>query len=573
MRFSILSLNSDRPKNLFSLHNQISQTGLAESKIISRKSWIDNFILLSILFLYAINMYFIISLDFIPPKWDEAVHLRDSFVFYNIISDPFQLNFQVIKEIINKSDQYPLIRPSGYYPPLAPILTSLLYFIFGMSATVALMSNVIFLAILIFSVYKIGTLMFDRIIGLLASLLILLFPVILQHSIIYYLDLPLTALTALSFFTILKTDYFRDTKFSVIAGVCFGLGMLTKWTFLFFILGPLCYTIVKAFTIVSVEKRSKSFFFQKSFKNIILFIILSIVIFGPYYFPILSQLLKETFKYSHGPLSHGPNSIFSFDSIVYYFLALWKEMITPFGFILFIIGLVLLSISKNKYKILLFVWIIIAYIIFTFIIQTKTPRFMMPWLVPISLIITFCINEIAAFKILNGKFKLGRYFFLLSLIVFGIFFFREDLKLKDSIITRSKENWKINEIVSVIEKDMIINKKIIQSNNKPIYLGTIPDHDYINGQTIRYYASLRNLPINVIKIQDYTNTAFDKFVHQFDRYDYILTKNISNIVLPSFQKSLDNMNNFFYSHINNFISLKTFPEPDGSEVSIFKRKL
>jgi len=434
------------------------------------------------------------------------------------------------------------------------------------------MSNVIFLSILNFSVYKIGTLMFDRNIGLLASLLILLFPVILQHSIIYYLDLPLTALTALSLFTILKTDYFRDTKFSVIAGVCFGLGMLTKWTFLFFILGPLSYTIVKAFTIVSVEKGSKSFFPQKSFKNIILFIILSIVIFGPYYFPILSQLLKETFKYSHGPLSHGPNSIFSFDSIVYYFLALWKEMITPFGFILFIIGIVLLSLSKNRYKILLFVWIIVPCIIFTFIIQTKTPRFMMPWLVPISLIISFCINEIAMFKILNRKFKLGRYFFLLSLIVFGILFFREDLKLKDSIINRSKENWKINEVVSVIEKDMINNKKIIQSNNKPIYLGTIPDHDYINGQTIRYYASLRNLPINVIKIQDYTNTAFDKFVHQFDRYDYILTKNFLNIAIPSFQSSIDNMNNFFNSHINDFNLLKTFSEPDGSEVSVFRRK-
>jgi hypothetical protein len=73
-------------------------------------------------------------------------------------------------------------------------------------------------------------------------------------------------------------------------------------------------------------------------------------------------------------------------------------------------------------------------------------------------------------------------------------------------------------------------------------------------------------------LQDYSNSADKKFVQQFDRYDYILTKDKKNIVISSFQKSIDDMDAFFYSRIKNFEKLKTFREPDGSEVFIFKRK-
>jgi 4-amino-4-deoxy-L-arabinose transferase-like glycosyltransferase len=215
-------------------------------------------------------------LDSLPPKWDEAVHLRDSLIFHNIISNPSELSFQVIKDILNKSDQYPLFRPSGYYPPLVPLLTSLLYFIFGMSAKAAVMFNLFFLFVLVFSVYKIGELIFDKNTGLLASIFILMFPIVLQQSIIYYLDIPLTAMTASSIFILLKTNYFKSTKHSIIAGFLFGFGMLTKWTFVFFLAGPLCYLAFKTFH--NTEKAK--FYSSKSFKNIILFAVISIAVFG-----------------------------------------------------------------------------------------------------------------------------------------------------------------------------------------------------------------------------------------------------------------------------------------------------
>ena len=143
------------------------------------------YFLLLVLFLYGINVYYLTSLDFTPPRWDEAVHLRDSLVFHNILSNPSQINLKVIRDIIGKYEQYPLVRPSGYYPPLAPILTSFLYFFFGTSIKVSIMSNMIFLSILMLSIYKIGSLMFSRNTGLLACFLIILIPIVLSQSVLY----------------------------------------------------------------------------------------------------------------------------------------------------------------------------------------------------------------------------------------------------------------------------------------------------------------------------------------------------------------------------------------------------
>ncbi|HSR16566.1 MAG TPA: glycosyltransferase family 39 protein, partial [Ignavibacteriaceae bacterium] len=490
---------------------------------------------------------------------------------HNIISNPSELSFQVIKDILNKSDQYPLFRPSGYYPPLVPLLTSLLYFVFGVSAKAAIMFNIFFLFILVFSVYKIGKLIFDKNTGLLASILILLYPIVQQQSVIYYLDLPLAAMTALTIFILLKTNYFKSTKYSIFAGFLFGFGMLTKWTFLFFLVGPLCYLAFKTF--YKKEEAKLISYSSKSFKNVILFAIFSIATFGIYYFPILIELISETFKYSHGRLAQGPNSLFSFASICFYPFSLWNEMITPLGFILFIIGVVLLVFSKNQHKILLLIWIIIPYLIFTFVIQTKQPRFMLPWLVPISLIILFCISEFRSIilrKISVTSKVAGISITAFSLIVFLIFFLIENVKLRNSIADASKKNWNISEMVSAIEDD-IKSKSSYRLNNSINYLGVIPDHHYINGQTLRYYAAFKLLPLNVIKVIQH-DEAYQEFVRKFDRYDYILTKDLFNTEIASFRESIERINKFFFSHLVSFEHLKTFQEPDGSEVSIFKRK-
>ncbi|UCE19900.1 MAG: glycosyltransferase family 39 protein [Gemmatimonadota bacterium] len=516
-------------------------------------------------------MFSITAKDSTPPRGDEAVHLRDSLIFHNIFSDPSQITLDIVRNIINWSERYPLLRPSGYYPPLVPIVTSFLYMFFGTSASTAVMSNMIFLLILIFSIYKIGALIFERNVGLLACVFILLYPIVLQHSVLYMLDLPLTAMVALSIFTLVKSDYFKSTKYSLLLGFCFGLGMLTKWTYLFFMLGPFIYSIFKAllpkFSKNDFERYSRS---GVSFRNIGLCVGTSVVTCGPYYFPILPILIEKTLTHSRMISAHGLNSLLSIDSVFFYPAALWRDMITPLGFILFSIGMVLLIISKNNYKNFSVTWTLIPYLIFTFVILSKKPRFMMPWLVSISLVASFCIGQIQSRKVSDNFLKLIKYFGFLFLIFIAISFFREDLRLKNSIMSSSKENWKINEIISVLEEDIAESRKNNTSSHTPKHLGVIPNHYYINGHTIAYYAALRRLPLSVIKLHYYRGTAYEEFVTKFDRYDYILTKNPLTEI-SAFQKSIRTMHSYFYSRKDLFQHLQTFNEPDGSEVSIFKR--
>lgn len=72
-----------------------------EHKVADTKRLIHYLVLSLVLILYGMNIFSLSSIDSVPPMWDEAVHLKDSLVFHNIISDPFQLNPQIVKDIIN----------------------------------------------------------------------------------------------------------------------------------------------------------------------------------------------------------------------------------------------------------------------------------------------------------------------------------------------------------------------------------------------------------------------------------------------------------------------------------------
>lgn len=538
-----------------------------------KTSLIHYLIISFLLCLYGINIYNLARLDSEPPSFDEAVHLKDSLVYYEVLSNPTQIDFKIIKDIMNRSENYPLLRPSGYYPPLVALVTALTYFIFGTSITVAIMSNIIFLFVLVISIYKIGVLIFDRNIGLLASVIILSLPAILDHSVIYYLDLPLTALVSVSSYVLLKSESFRDTKFSILSGILFGLGMLTKWTYLFFIIGPVCYLALTGFmSELRHEGGDGRVYYQKISINFLLFTITSLAIFGPYYVPILPDLLKETFRFSRGAIALGPKNVFSFSSLLFYPAALYQSLISPFSFILFVLGTIVLLCSKNKQKSFFLVSILVSYVIFTFLIQNKSPRYVMPWLPMISLIMSFFILKAYTVNFFDKSINIGRYVIFAVLIIMAVIFGAENETLKTSFTEASRDKWQIDEIVNAIENDIKKCKTTINGNLKPQYVGVIPSHKFINGQTIRYYFALRRIPANVIKLMQYQHKSVEHFIEHFGRYNYIVTKTTKNSIIPSFQKYIDDMHTYFYSQLKYFENLLTLNEPDGSQVKIYKRK-
>jgi len=167
--------------------------------------------------------------------WDQPSHLGKSLIYYHILQH------------ITPASLFKAMTWQGYRPPLVFLTASLLYRIFGVSTDVALMSNSLHVAILLFAVYGIGKSIYGKAVGLMAALLTSLFPILFALSRTFYVDYALVAFVSLSIYLLLESDDFRDRKFSLLFGLSLGLGMLVKWTFLAFVAGPFIYTLVRLF--------------------------------------------------------------------------------------------------------------------------------------------------------------------------------------------------------------------------------------------------------------------------------------------------------------------------------------
>ena len=172
--------------------------------------------------------------------WDYARHLGDS-LFYK---DTFSL-------------AHPIHYLEGYtyYPPFMYWVTDLFYAVFGTGLWVAILSNTVFLSILVFATYGIGKTLWSPRVGLLSAFFVVTTPLFVTQSREYMLDMPLTALVALALYLLIRSDNFADRRMSLLFGAACGCGVLLKWTFPAFVFLPAAFA---AGTAVLVWRREGS---------------------------------------------------------------------------------------------------------------------------------------------------------------------------------------------------------------------------------------------------------------------------------------------------------------------------
>ncbi len=184
---------------------------------------------------HLVNNWLWVSTNVTLLGWDRLSHLGKSLIYYRLL------------QRITPVSLFTAMTWQGYRPPLVFLMASLLYRIFGLSTDVALMSNSLYVAILLLAVYGIGKSIYGKAVGLLAALLTSLFPILFALSRTFYVDYALAAFVSLSIYLLLESDDFGDRKFSLLFGLSLGLGMLVKWTFLAFVAGPFIYTLIRSF--------------------------------------------------------------------------------------------------------------------------------------------------------------------------------------------------------------------------------------------------------------------------------------------------------------------------------------
>lgn len=171
------------------------------------------------------NNFIIVSIDEITPVCRNAPWFSYTINFYR---EPMR----ILKLFYTEQSR-------SYYPPFFMLFPIPFLWLFGETLNVAIMSNIVYFSILIFSVYGIGRHVHSKKAGLLAAFIVSMFPSIYGFSRMFWMDFPLTSVVALSIFLLLKTELFTSRKYSILLGVVTGVGMLVKWTFVAYLLPPL----------------------------------------------------------------------------------------------------------------------------------------------------------------------------------------------------------------------------------------------------------------------------------------------------------------------------------------------
>jgi len=535
------------------------------------------FLIIFVIFLFhAFNNYIILAKDNIPVIHDELQYFMESGRWYGMFNDIFfKWDFSNAL-LLFKNWASP-------YPPLVQITSALFYFPFGLTEDMAVLSLLPYLFILFFSVYMIGRKLYNNLVGLLAAFLISIFPMIISFSRVYYLEIPVTALSSLALLVLLNTDYFSNRKYSVLFGITLAMALLAKWISIVFIAGPFGLCIFSALFSKTVPK-----------KKIIINLFISLCVCFLFILPVYS-LLYKTFlsNYSSVFINSSKYNLvnLNIDSFFIYFKHLYNFQILSFFTIVFCCSILIFLLKTKNGKGFLIIWFLFPCIFFTalyFLGYFESPRFTVPCLPSVALIISSAVFSLNKDK--KVKFSSVIVVLIIALlVVVGLEqFFRlsYDSEYRPHLLSSVRyhhgfgryqayvEDWKTKELIAIIK-----NKRLSKKNGKTIVLpfhtagilhtplkrafwfGNILYDDFLNGVS-GGYLGLQGEEIyeNKIRKADIIIIKYDGFLSGVGG-DGPIASQVYKILLKLFEKNKD----LFYL-------ADSFDLPDNSKLLVYVKK-
>jgi 4-amino-4-deoxy-L-arabinose transferase-like glycosyltransferase len=177
--------------------------------------------------------------------WDKARHLAWSLQYSHLLG---QLSIRSLFQVMVGDS----IRP-----PFFAASASVMYALFGRTADVATMVNVIYMTIALAATYGIGRRWGGRWLGLVSVALLSIFPMFYAMSRYFYLEFALAAMVTLNVYLLLATEGFRRRGVSLLFGLSLGLGLLTKRTSAVFLIGPVIAVVLASSLIPTAWQRLK----------------------------------------------------------------------------------------------------------------------------------------------------------------------------------------------------------------------------------------------------------------------------------------------------------------------------
>ena len=534
---------------------------------------IRNYLILLLLWIFHVvaNLWWL-KVDTRPPFYDSAGHSVVAIFLSRLpyLTAPFVA-----------LDGWLLTRP---YPPFTYSLSVPFAYLFWPTTDALMGSAASFLALLLLSTYEIGRRLASAWAGMLAAFLLSFYPILYGLARHYLLDVPLVSMVTFSICCLIWSETFQRLPLSLLFGLSFGLGMLTKWTFAIFVVGPLLLCVVD-----SMRRYTPS-----RLRNLIAAGLLAALIATPWYI-VNRQALVEFLQLGglRAAALEGDPLVGTWDSWTYYLHALVdQQILLPFA-VLFLLGLTVLVVRRQLGRpfLLLLLWIGVPYIAFSNY-DNKDVRYTMPYLPAVALVTSINLMQFPLPNVQKFVYAgLGLY----SLLQFAGLTFGLSQRLSTSSLPFLParlavtigdlslpwyteythiasppriENWQMETILLDLMKDV---EHSLRAPEQSVHLTVVPAQPCFEPNGFIYYVSVDKLPIAVGSITGIV--AVDSHA-QLAKSDYVVTKTgdqgppwmVQDAV--ELTAELGNPETEFGAR---FRLLHEYPLPDGSVARLYKQ--
>lgn len=474
-----------------------------------------------------------------PPFWDMAAHGSGALRIYDAVA---QSGLGAIGVISSE-------HLTGPYPPFYHAIIAATWSIFGKSVRVARLANLIPIAILMLATYGIGLSLLEPWPAAIAAVLVSFYPVMLWLSRETMIDYWLTALVALSMWVLLKTREFSERTWSIAFGVAAGLGMLTKWTFVFFLILPAVWLA------------------RRNWRNAAVAAVIAAAIGAYWYIPSLGILGNFLNVNAAGGMFEGDPERLSLSAVVFYVRALEGYQIFFPLFCIFIAGAIILTKRKNNEWIPILLWVAGGWL-GLMLFRNKDPRYSAPFLPAIALVSALAFE---GRRILTAALLLFLAF-QHYLVSFGIRALPETVVLMTgaqhqlsynwNLYTQSyfglwgrpeKEDWKI---------ESVLKQVCISSDVRPVRLGLVPDIPRFDSLAFQFYIDLLKVPVQLSRVGVFDERAIAG-------NDFVLMAE-NDLEDPASFAPDPRVNQYILTHPEKFQMTETFPLPAGKLIRLYK---
>lgn len=177
--------------------------------------------LLILFIIFASSHIYFLKIDKLPPFHDELREYYESITYLNILRTSPCKFFS--KKIF-----------TGVIPPFYRLVPLPFYLLFGKNADVMVGTNILWVGLLIISVYGLGKKLTGVFCGLISVIILLGFPAIIGFSRWCHYVIALAAMVTLNYYLLINSRFFEDRKNSSFYAISYIIGLLIHPYFLIY---------------------------------------------------------------------------------------------------------------------------------------------------------------------------------------------------------------------------------------------------------------------------------------------------------------------------------------------------